>query len=250
VTTAIDRIVDHCDRLAPGRVAGVYVHGSSTMGGLRPDSDVDLLLVTDGTLAVPERRELTDLLLQCSDPRATVAAGRPIELTSVVRSSLVPWTYPPVCDYQFGEWLRDDLSDGGVPQRHAAPDLAIVLASARRSSEPLRGPRLDELIDAVPTVDVRRAIHDSLPALLDDLSGDERNVLLTLARMIVTLESDEIVPKDQAVQRVSGRVATSDATVLDLARRGYLGETVDDWTLLNERARATAEHLAARIREL
>jgi predicted nucleotidyltransferase len=250
VSTAIDRVVDHCDRLDPGGIVGIYLHGSSTTGGLQPDSDVDLLLVTDRTLARPERRRLTELLLEHSDPRATVAAGRPIELTSVVRSSLVRWSYPPMCDYQFGEWLRDELSNGSVPQRHAAPDLAIVLASARRSSEPLRGPRLDELIDAVPTADVRRAIHDSLPALLDDLNGDERNVLLTLARMIVTLESDEIVPKDQAVQRVSGRVATSDATVLDLARRGYLGETVDDWTLLNERARATAEHLAARIREL
>jgi streptomycin 3"-adenylyltransferase len=82
------------------------------------------------------------------------------------------------------------------------------------------------------------------------LNGDERNVLLTLACMIVTLESDEIVTKDQAVRRLSSRVATSDATVLDLERHGYLGETVDDWTLLSEQARATADHLANRVREL
>jgi streptomycin 3"-adenylyltransferase len=250
VRTAIDRVLDHCDRLDPGGVAGIYVHGSSTTAGLHQDSDIDLLLLTHRSLAAQERRDLTELLLRYSGRRATVEAGTPIEVTSVVYPSLVPWRYPPTCDYQYGEWLRDDFSAGTVPQRHTAPDLAILLASARASNEPLRGPCLDELIEAVPPADVRHAIHDSLPALLDDLNGDERNVLLTLARMIVTLESDEIVPKDQAVRRINSRVAPADATLLDLARRGYLGETVDDWTRLSAQARATAEHLAARVREL
>jgi streptomycin 3"-adenylyltransferase len=248
--TAIDRILDHCDGLDPGGVVGIYLYGSSTTGGLRNDSDIDLLLITHRSLAAHERRQLTELLLRYSGQRATVEAGRPIELTSVVYPSLAPWTHPPTCDYQYGEWLRDDVSDGTVPQRHSEPDLTILLASARLSSEPLRGPCLDELIEAVSAADVHRAIHDSLPGLLDDLNGDVRNVLLTLARMIVTLESDEIVPKDQAVRRISGRVAPEDARVLDLARRGYLGDTVDDWTLLSAQARATAGHLAARVREL
>lgn len=220
------------------------------MGGLRDDSDLDLLLITRTSLVLQERRQLTDLLLDYTDQRAIVEGSRPVELTSVVHSALVPWRYPPVCDYQCGEWLRDNFSDGTVPQPHADPDLTILLASARPSSEPLRGPRLDELIEAVPRADVHRAIHDSLPALLGNLLGDERNVLLTLARMIVTLESDEIVPKDEAARRVSSRLATPDATVLDLARQGYLAETVDDWTKLGEQARTTADHLAARVREL
>jgi aminoglycoside 9-adenylyltransferase len=248
--TAIDRILDHCDRLDPGGVVGIYLYGSSTTGGLRNDSDIDLLLITHRSLTAHERRQLTELLLRYSGQRATVEAGRPIELTSVVYPSLAPWTYPPTCDYQYGEWLRDDFSDGTVPQRHTEPDLTILLASARPSSEPLRGPCLDELVEAVPAADIRRAIHDSLPGLLDDVNGDVRNVLLTLARMIVTLESDEIVPKDQAVRRISDRVALEDTRLLDLARRGYLGETVDDWTLLSAQARTTAEHLAARVREL
>jgi aminoglycoside 9-adenylyltransferase len=248
--TTIDRILDHCDGLDPGGVVGIYLYGSSTTGGLRNDSDIDLLLITHRSLTAHERRQLTELLLRYSGQRATVEAGRPIELTSVVYPSLAPWTYPPTCDYQYGEWLRDDFSDGTVPQRHTEPDLTILLASARPSSEPLRGPCLDELIEAVPAADIRRAIHDSLPGLLDDVNGDVRNVLLTLARMIVTLESDEIVPKDQAVRRISDRVALEDTRLLDLARRGYLGETVDDWTLLSAQARTTAEHLAARVREL
>jgi aminoglycoside 9-adenylyltransferase len=245
----VDRVVELCDRLDPGRVAGLYLCGSSTTGGLRHDSDVDLLLVTHDSLVRQERRQLTDLLLRYSGRRATRVPGRPVELTSVVHSSVLPWSYPPACDYQYGEWLRDDFNDGQVPQPHTDPDLAIVLASALATGEALRGPHPDDLIDAVPTADVRRAIHDCLPTLLGNLSADERNVLLTLARMIVTLESGEIVSKADAARRVSAQVAISHAAVLDLARRGYLGETVDDWSQLGEQARATADLLATRIRD-
>ncbi len=71
---------------------------------------------------------------------------------------------------------------------------------------------------------------DSLDPLLDDLVGDERNVLLTLARMIVTLESGEIVSKDEAVRRVLPTVDDHSRAVLAYAAAGYLGEVDDDWT--------------------
>jgi aminoglycoside 9-adenylyltransferase len=247
VSSVVERVLDLCDRVDPGTVRGLYLYGSSIVGGLRPDSDLDLLLVTGASLEPDERHQLTDLLLDYADERARAEAGRPVELTSVVHSSLVPWSYPLACDYQYGEWLVDEFRDGAVPQPHADPDLTIVLAAARPSSEPLRGPRLDELIPLVPAADVRRAIHDSLPALLGDLLGDERNVLLTLARMIVTLESDDIVPKDEAARRIAVQLAPSDAAVLDLARLAYLGQAVDDWTMLAGQARATADQLATRV---
>ena len=250
VRSVVDRVLEFCDHLTPGTVAGLYLYGSATRGGLRGDSDIDLLLITRSSLAITERRRLTDVLLAYTDARSGVAGSRPVELTSVVHSALVPWTYPPVCDYQYGEWLLDDLRDGAVPQPHIDPDLAILLASARPSSEPLSGPPLAELAEAVPADDVRRAIHDSLDGLLGDLHGDERNVLLTLARMIVTLETGDIVSKDEAARQVSGRLAPSDAAVLDLARQGYLGEAVDDWGTLSRRALTAAHQLGALIRML
>lgn len=211
MSSVVDRVLDLCDRADPRGVRGLYLYGSSIVGGLRRDSDLDLLLITGASLEPDERRRLTDLPVDYSDARAGGAGGRPVELTSVVHSSLVPWSYPPACDYQYGEWL------------------------------------LDELIPLVPAADVRRAIHDSLAALLADLIGDERNVLLTLARMIVTLESDDIVPKDAAAHRVAEQLAPAEAAVLDLAGQAYLGEAADDWTMLGEQARATADQLATSV---
>ncbi|MDQ0373940.1 aminoglycoside adenylyltransferase domain-containing protein [Cellulomonas humilata] len=54
---------------------------------------------------------------------------------------------------------------------------------------------------AAPVADLRRSIDDSLEPLLDGLVGDERNVVLTLARMVVTLETGAIVSKDVPPER-------------------------------------------------
>ncbi len=248
--SATDRIVDHFDSHDPGGVVGVYLYGSSIAGGLRQESDIDLLVVSLRSLSTPERRVMTNLLLSYSGRRATVEPDRPVELTSVVHSALTPWNYPPQCDYQYGEWLRDEITAGQLPAAHPDPDLAILLTAARSASEPLRGPALDQITDPVPTTDLRRAIRDSLQPLLADLEGDERNVLLTLARMVVTLETGEIVPKDVAARSVTSSLPEGCRDVLDLARRAYLGEAADDWTHRQDKARETADCLAARVRGL
>lgn len=88
---------------SPGGARGLYVTGSSCLGGLRPDSDLDVLLVTSTRLDAGERRRLVDLLLERSGSRATVRPGRPVELTSLVLADIVPWRYPAVCDFLYGD---------------------------------------------------------------------------------------------------------------------------------------------------
>ncbi|MFC4785451.1 aminoglycoside adenylyltransferase domain-containing protein [Nocardioides sp. MAHUQ-72] len=246
--TVFERLAAHLDAHDPGGVLGLYLYGSSVAGGLRPDSDLDLLLVTERPLGHDERAGLLDLLLQFSGRRATVEPGRPVELTSVVRDDLDPWTYPPRCDFLYGEWLRAVFVAGRVPEPHARADLAVLLTTLAQHAQVLRGPSPGDLLPAVPVGDLCRALHDSLPSLLDNLAGDERNVLLTLARMVVTLESGEIVSKDEAARRIRDGLPEEHHAVLSLAAAGYVGEREDDWTLHQAASRATAAHLAERIR--
>src|SRR5262245_37834574 len=110
-----DRVLEHVERHDPGGLLGLYLHGSSVAGGLRADSDIDLLAITRRSLTARERAQLTDLLLRYSGRRATVSPGRPVELTSVVLAAVAPWQYPPTCDYQYGEWLRDAFAAGRQP---------------------------------------------------------------------------------------------------------------------------------------
>lgn len=66
---------------------------------------------------------------------------------------------------------------------------------------------------------VGEALPDLLPDLLTDLVGDEHNVLLTLARMIMTLHTGAVVPKDVAAEQVADESAGPVADALHLAAR-------------------------------
>jgi len=72
------------------------------------------------------------------------------------------------------------------------PDLAILLTATRANGVPLFGPPIEELVEPVPRADLDRSMRDVLPALIADLEDDVRNVLLTLARVWLTLETGAI----------------------------------------------------------
>ena len=236
---------------SPGHPIGLYLTGSSCDGGLQPDSDLDVLLLTRDSLDDEERRYLVGHLLKHSGRRATVRPGRPVELTSLVHSDVVPWRYPAVRDFRYGEWLRADYETGHLPAREVDPDLAVLLTSVsgpgRQRARVLFGPSLAGLVDPVPRTDLARSIFDALPELLDNLEGDERNVLLTLARMLYTLRTGLIAPKDVAAVAVAATLSPEHARTLDLAATAYLGKVNDDWGALGDEAEALATALVAAI---
>lgn len=86
----------------------------------------------------------------------------------------------------YGEWLREQFDKGAIPEPTYDPDLAILLSQLRENSINLFGPEATEVIEPVPMTDIRRAIKESLPGLIASIEGDERNVILTLARMWLT----------------------------------------------------------------
>jgi streptomycin 3"-adenylyltransferase len=146
-------------------------------------------------------------LLGYSGRRAAIQPGRPIELTSLVLDDIKPWRYPVMRDFLYGEWLRAGYEAGRLPQREADPILPVILASARQHSSVLLGPPLDGLTDPVPREHLRQSMFDAVPSLLGDLVGDERNVLLTLARIVFTLRTGLIAPKDVAAADVCSTLA-------------------------------------------
>ncbi len=250
MATTIQTLQELITREAPGSPVAMYLTGSYCDGGLRPDSDLDVLLVTRVPLQTGERRTLVEHLLAHSGRRATRQPGRPVELTSVVLDDIRPWRYPATRDFLYGEWLRTEYGSGFLSHREADPNLPVLLTSARRRSSVLMGPPLAELTDPVPRAHLAQSMFDALPSLLDDLVGDERNVLLTLARILFTLRTGLIAPKDVAAADVCPVLATNHAMTLDLAARGYRGEVRDNWTQLQSEASAAAIALAGRIEAL
>ncbi len=224
-------------------VVAVYLFGSAVMGGLRINSDVDVLVVVNKSLPELTRRKLTDRLMLISGKIGNTDSIRPLEVTVINQGDVVPWQYPPKNEFIYGEWLRDQFEEGQIPKPTYDPDLAIVLAQVRKNSVSLFGPDASDILEPVPMTDIRRAIRESLPGLIEDIKGDERNVILTLARMWLTVAVGEISPKDVAAEWAIPRLPKEHATLLDLARKAYLGKYVDKWEGLDPEVTALVNHM-------
>ncbi len=236
--------------LLGSELAGVWLHGSAVRGGLRRDSDVDILAAVSRGLTRGCVDELTGRLLNVSAKPGSTDGRRPLELIVVSLADIVPWHYPAMREYIYGEWLRDGYERGLIPGPAPEPDLALILAQARQRSVPLLGPAAADCFDPVPAADVRRAMKESLPGLVESAIGDERNVILTLARMWVTAATGEFVSKDQAASWAAPRLPKEHAALLRLAGEAYRGECADSWEGRNDEVAALVEVMRKIIEEL
>ncbi|MFD0153021.1 aminoglycoside adenylyltransferase family protein [Streptomyces sp. NPDC055721] len=230
-------------------VLAACLHGSAVLGGLRPGSDIDVLVTVRRPTTEVERRALVDALLAVSGRRAYEGPARPVELSVVVHSDVRPWRYPPVCEFLYGEWLRDEYEAGTTPAPAPCPDLAPLITMARAGNASLFGPPPAEVFDPVPECDLRAAIVAGLPELLAELDTDTRNVLLTLARILSTLSTGEIRSKDAAADWVLERLPAEHRPVLAHARALYLTGEYGSWAERLPEVHAHAAHLAAAVRE-
>ena len=230
-------------RLAKSLVA-VYLHGSAVAGELRPRSDVDLLVVIDQPMTSEVRRCLTSELMEISGRYPFDPDGRhPLEVIIFLRSDLAEPLYPARSEFIYGEWLRHEYEAGEGSEPACDPELTLVLAQSRQEAKPLIGPNANELLPAIPKSDIRRAIKDVMPALIETLQGDERNVLLTLARMWRTSVTGEFVSKDVAADWAATWLPAEQADVFVDARESYLSGCESDWRNRQQELQHTVKSL-------
>jgi predicted nucleotidyltransferase len=226
---------------------GGYLHGSTGAGTRMPTSDTDVLVVTDRPMALDQRRALVEGLLALSGRAAEAGPARPVELTVIVQRDVQPWRRSPVEDFLYGEWERATYQRGALPARRPNDDLAVLLTMALDADSPLFGPRPSALLDRPPTRDLIAACTAGIPSLLADLESDTRNVLLTLARILVTAETGQLVAKDQAADAVLPRLAPPIRPVLERARDAYRGPGWGTFDDLSAQLRPCADALVDAI---
>lgn len=230
---------------------GAYLHGSGAVGGLQPTSDIDVLVVARRPTTPGERRTLVERLMPMSGRGDPTDRSRSIELTIIVHDDVRPWRYPPRLDFQYGDWWRSEFERGNdTPWESPNPDLALQLEMTLQANHPLFGPPPGEVLDAIPPADLRRAMLESIPSLLADLDGDERNVVLTFARMWTTFATGTIRSKDAAADWALPLLPPEDRAVLAHARAIYLGEAAEEWGDLLSRVRPHVDYVIGEITRL
>ena len=224
---------------------GAYLHGSAVLGGLKPNSDIDVLGISRRPTTDAEKRILIDRLTRIS--RRGDPAVRSIELESVVHDQVRPWHYPAPVDFAYGDWLGPEFDRGDLtPWTSPEPDIALLLTAVLRADRPVFGPPPRAIIDPIPAADVRRAALDAIRQLLEWLEGDEANVTLTFSRIWVTIATGDIVPKDTAADWALERLPAEHRPVLERARTIYCEGLGDVWGPdLRPRVRPHVDHVHA-----
>ena len=229
-------------------LVAVYLHGSAAAQGLRKQSDVDLLVVVGKALPASVRARLAAELLSVSGHYPLDPMGRrPLEVIVFRLGDLEQITYPARAEFVYGEWLRSALESGSVSQAEVSPEFTLLLAQARREALPLVGPGIATILPDTPLHVIRRAIRDLLPGLVESVEGDERNVLLTLARMWRTLQAGEFFSKDAAADWAGPQLSRQAAGILALARNAYLCHGDEDLHLRSMEVSQTVEEMRERI---
>jgi predicted nucleotidyltransferase len=227
-TPAIKPQLDEClnllTKILGSDLLGVYLYGSSLVGGLQKYSDVDLFVVTNRATTLDEKRELVTHLLQISGVYMKDNKP-PIEMTIVDKSAINPWP------------------------NHEMPDLAIIITQVLLKNHTLFGLSSEELLAPVPYSDFIKAMLDDQARLLSDLGSDTRNVLLTLARIWSTLATSEIRSKPDAADWITNCLPKIYQPVMNRAKSISIGLEDEYWGDINALAKSCADFMLNQINE-
>ena len=248
----IDRVLALVRAVLASDAVAAYLFGSAVFGGLRPESDLDVLVVSKRRTTRAEKQRLVHALLAASGRRTPHGMWRRIEVTIVVERDVKPWRYPPSFDFQYGDWLRSQFESGNVEPWPTTvnPDLAILITMVMLANTPLLGPLPAEIFDPVPNDDVLSAMVGDMDRLRGDIDSDTRNVILTLARIWSTAATGVIRSKDAAADWVLDRLPEAHRPVLARARAIYVGDQAERWDDLEDQIGPHADYVVAEIRRL
>ena len=228
----IDNVLIELKRLFSKDLLGVYLYGSYVKGGLKKDSDVDVLVIINRYMTKEEKRIWISKIMPISKEIGEDTSLKYIELTVLNYHENENWSYPPIEEFIYGEWLREDYLNYFIPEKNNNIDLTILLYQAKLSSISIYGENnINNLIPDVPFIDLQKAIKESSKELIKDFYGDETNVILTLCRMIVTYETGKFYSKDLAGSMIIENLSIEENNLISLAISSYKNGNSVDWEL-------------------
>lgn len=233
-------------------IIAIHLFGSAVDGELKPLSDIDLLVTVSEPPSEATRRALMTELLSVSASPGTNAELRAPEVTVLTKSEVIPWRYPARREMQFGEWLREQLQAGIYDPPMLDHDLAILLTKARQHNLSLMGPDAMRLFEPVPPAHLVQSLRDTIAQWNEpeDWVGDERNIILALARIWYTAATGRIASKDAAGRWLLDRMHGPNAQVLRRALAAYRGEAKDDLASVPTEVAEFVRHARQAIEQL
>ncbi|KKI91100.1 hypothetical protein WQ54_16750 [Bacillus sp. SA1-12] len=180
---------------------GLYIHGSLAMGGFNPKrSDIDVLVVTDNSLAIETKRKLAQFCLTCSnDPY-------PLEISFLNKEQLKTWKHPCPFDFHYSEFWREPYEEDLAKETNkyvngemkTDPDLAAHITITIHRGICIEGKPIAEVFPMVPTSHYISSIMGDFQDCLESIEEDPIYCTLNLIRVFWYLKERMISSKQEA----------------------------------------------------
>lgn len=223
----VDDVIEISKTIIGSPMKAAYLFGSAVAGGLKRDSDLDIFIIADRNLSEYEKKQLIEAFMKISGKIGNQENKRYLEITVVNEMDLSPWQYPPKQNLLYGEWLREHFEKGYIPGKDNNPDLVLILKQLLHSHHILYGEAPEKFIPEIPHRDVKQAVRDTLTDLTENYVGDERNTILTLCRMMVTVKTGAVLSKDEAAKKIMENIPEEHYHLIEKACLSYVGEYDD-----------------------
>jgi hypothetical protein len=219
VNALLRRALEETQAILGSGFTGFYLYGSLAAGGFDPvKSDIDFLTVTEADL----------------DPSTVLALGRMharlaasgLPLATALDGSYIPKA--ALRRYDPANARHPHLESGGVlvVEQHG-PDWVIHRHMAREHGLPLAGPDLRQMIDPISAGELRAAARATLKAWWEPMIAHPSRLrepdyrayaILTMARILYTLENGTVVPKPVAARWAQSTLARPWSALIKKAR--------------------------------
>lgn len=196
--TLIENVLEGAKKELSESLVGVYIHGSYVIGGLKPMSDIDFLVVVNKPLSFTSKVSLVSLLSSLS---GEIGSGkRYIELSVVNMNNMLHNQLFSQIEFIYGEWIREELLQHDFKPAIAS-EYTIMIAQAIQYNVKLYGEKsLSELLRPPTLIDVQQAMIDNTDINLD--LDDANNKILGIMRTIYSLKYKSFTSKGDAAQSI------------------------------------------------
>lgn len=126
--------------------------------------------------------------------------------------------------------MRADIEAGRFEEPLIDHDLAILPSKALLHGVSLVGPEPRDVFDPIPTSDVVQALLATAAQwnVRDDWAGEEKDIVLALARIWFTASTGAIASKGEAADWLIARLSQSHRQIVSMAAAAYRGEADDN----------------------
>lgn len=220
------------------KVVGIYIHGSFVQSKLRPNSDLDYLIIINDDLSDFEEGEIVKFLMENSKRIGSQENKRYLEVTIIKEDTIRNINFPLAYELQYGEWNRAEYEKGNTIGRVIDNDIYIMLAQAKEHNINKYGKDFSIIFDRYSNDIVIKIMNEFVREIIDNINEDPTNGLLALCRMVYTKQCERFTSKDKAADYVIGIIDKKYRNIILNAKCNYVEgleiNILEDYVLLKE----------------